>query len=74
MDPQTLNKIFDPFFTTKRGAGGTGLGMYMIYNIVTQLLGGSIKASSVQGKGTQFEILLPLELPQKNAGAEHYSI
>jgi signal transduction histidine kinase len=74
MDPQTLNKIFDPFFTTKRGAGGTGLGMYMIYNIVTQLLGGSIKASSVQGKGTQFEILLPVELPQKNAGAEHYSI
>ena len=74
MDPQTLNKIFDPFFTTKRGAGGTGLGMYMIYNIVTQLLGGSIKASSVQGEGTQFEILLPIELPQKNAGAEHYSI
>ena len=74
MDSDTLNKIFDPFFTTKRGSGGTGLGMYMIYNIVTQLLGGSIKANSSQGEGTQFEIILPSELPQSNAGAQHYSV
>ena len=63
MDEATCSKIFDPFFTTKRGDGGTGLGMYMTYNIVTQQLGGTIEASSELNKGSVFSVIVPLELP-----------
>jgi signal transduction histidine kinase len=38
--------MFDPFFTTKRGQGGSGLGMHIVYNLVTQLLRGSITCES----------------------------
>lgn len=72
MDEATKNRIFDPFFTTKRGDGGTGLGMYMTYNIVTQRLGGSITVVSEIGKGTQFDIVVPLELPEIPEGSDHF--
>ena len=62
MDESTLRKIYEPFFTTRRDLGGTGLGMHIVFNLVTQKLGGSIKASSVPGKGTEFLLDLPLEL------------
>ncbi|MGE4296309.1 MAG: ATP-binding protein [Campylobacterales bacterium] len=55
---EVLPKIFDPFFTTKRGQGGSGLGLNIIYNIVTQSLGGSIRCESTVGKGTTFIILM----------------
>lgn len=55
-----LSKIFDPFFTTKRGSGGTGLGLNIVYNIVTQKLDGSIKCISEVGEGTTFIIELPI--------------
>lgn len=54
-----VEKIFDPFFTTKRGEGGSGLGLHIIYNIVTQQLGGTIKCFSKPNKGTTFEIKIP---------------
>lgn len=60
MDDTTAAKIFDPFYTTKRGEGGTGLGLYMIYNIITHRLVGKIKVKSKLGEGTLFTILLPL--------------
>ena len=63
MNEATCSKIFDPFFTTKRGDGGTGLGMYMTYNIVTQQLGGTIEAFSEISKGSEFHVQVPLELP-----------
>lgn len=56
-------KIYDPFFTTKRGQGGSGLGMHIVYNQVTQSLKGSIKCDSELGKGTQFTIYFPNNLP-----------
>ena len=56
MPLELLACIFDPFFTTKRGAGGTGLGMHIVYNLVTQQLGGSIVAHSVVGEGTTFTL------------------
>ena len=72
MDEATKNRIFDPFFTTKRGDGGTGLGMYMTYNIVTQRLGGNITVVSEKGQGTQFDIVVPLELPEIPEGSDHF--
>ncbi len=54
-----LSKIFDPFFTTNM-QDGSGLGLYIIYNLVTQKLQGNISCSSEKGKGVNFEILIPL--------------
>jgi signal transduction histidine kinase len=60
--PEHLRKrIFDPFVTTKRGQGGSGLGMHLVYNLVTQALNGSISIVSEEGKGVQFIILFPVK-------------
>jgi len=48
--------VFDPFFTTKRNAGGSGLGLHIVYNLVTQQLGGRIRVHSEVGSGTEFTI------------------
>ncbi|MGI6092244.1 MAG: hypothetical protein GX348_04900 [Veillonellaceae bacterium] len=56
-----LPKIFEPFFTTRRGNGGTGLGLNIIYNIVTQNLKGSISCTSRPNQGTSFTITIPTE-------------
>ena len=60
MSQPIMEKAFEPFFTTKRGAGGSGLGLHMVYNYVTQLLGGTIQLSSESGKGIQFTISIPI--------------
>ncbi|MCU4675588.1 HAMP domain-containing histidine kinase [Catenovulum sp. 2E275] len=52
-------KIFDPFVTTKRGKGGSGLGMNLVYNLVTQGLKGTIKVESELGHGIRFIIKIP---------------
>jgi len=51
-------KIFDPFFTTKRGQGGSGLGLHIIYNLITQQLGGTLKLMKVSPHGLGFNITL----------------
>ena len=56
---QNLQKIFDPFFTTKRGRGGSGLGLNLIYNIISKNLNGSITCESTVGKGTLFIMNFP---------------
>ncbi len=60
---EIINRIFEPFFTTKFGQGGSGLGLSITYNIITNVLGGSINASSTPGLGTRFEIRFPLVAP-----------
>ena len=54
-------KIFEPFFTTKRGYGGTGLGMHLVYNLVSQTLQGSIQLQQAS-KGCAFTIILPTQI------------
>ncbi len=58
--PDFKSKIFDPFFTTRRGAGSIGLDLYIVANIVTQQLAGSIECQSEVGKGTKFLLTLPV--------------
>ncbi len=60
MTPDVLNRIYDPFFTTKRGTGGSGLGLHIVFNIVTETLGGTIACTSSPGAGTCFTIRLPM--------------
>ena len=59
MSEDIVKKVFDPFFTTKRAQGGTGLGMSIIYNLVSEKLSGSISIVSGEGKGTTFNIRVP---------------
>ncbi|MCV2885751.1 ATP-binding protein [Aestuariibacter sp. AA17] len=60
--PEHLRKrIFDPFVTTKRGQGGSGLGMHLVYNLVTQALNGSISINSQEGSGVEFQIIFPVK-------------
>jgi DNA-binding LacI/PurR family transcriptional regulator/signal transduction histidine kinase len=53
------SKIFEPFFTTKRAQGGSGLGMHIVYNLVTQSLGGHIVCKSEENEGVTFTITIP---------------
>jgi signal transduction histidine kinase len=55
--------VFDPFFTTRRAQGSTGLGLYIVHNLVTQQLGGKITLASAPGKGTTVCMTLPLVAP-----------
>ncbi|WP_199616101.1 sensor histidine kinase [Paenibacillus alkalitolerans] len=66
MPEQVRSRIFEPFFTTNRGGGGTGLGMHIVYNLVTQSLGGTIVCDSKAGHGTSFTIHIPLQEGEGN--------
>ncbi len=57
--PEVLPKIFDPFFTTRRGSGGSGLGLHIVYNLVTGRLHGTIGVESRPGQGTRFTLRFP---------------
>ncbi|NDV90343.1 HAMP domain-containing histidine kinase [Alteromonas sp. 345S023] len=64
--PDDIKKrIFDPFVTTKRGQGGSGLGMHLVYNLVTQALNGSIVLSNEEGQGVEFVIVFPIASAKK---------
>jgi signal transduction histidine kinase/ligand-binding sensor domain-containing protein len=56
------NKIFNPFFTTARGAGGSGLGLHIVYNLVVQKLNGSIEYNGTENTGAIFNITIPISV------------
>jgi len=58
-----LNRIFDPFFTTRMSEGSSGLGLNIVHNIVTTILGGKIHVDSMPGVGTTIRITIPLDAP-----------
>ena len=57
-----LDRIFDPFFTTRLGQGSGGLGLHIVHNLVANVLGGAIAATSEPGK-TRFTLSLPRSAP-----------
>lgn len=59
MTPDVQRQAFDPFFTTRRNDGGTGLGLHIVYNLVTQQLNGRMMLESDPGQGTTFRIVMP---------------
>ena len=63
--PENMQKkIFDPFFTTKSSGKGTGLGLWISYNIIEKL-GGGLSLRSQMGQGAEFTITLPIVRPEK---------
>lgn len=65
MDEDGVRKIFDPFYSTRRGRGGTGLGMHVVYNLVTNTFNGSIDCESAPQSGVQF--LMKLHTSQEGS-------
>ncbi len=68
MAPEVLARVFEPFFTTKLGQGGSGLGLSISHNIVTQVLGGELSVQSQPGRGAVFTIDIPLRAPDHEGG------
>ncbi len=63
MPADVREQVFEPFFTTRRGKGGTGLGLHIVYNIVTRTLGGRIRVDSTPNHGTTFTLTFPRVAP-----------
>lgn len=61
--PEQLARVFEPFYTTRRAQGGSGLGLHIVYNLVTVKLGGRIDAHGEPGSGMRFVLLLPVRAP-----------
>jgi signal transduction histidine kinase len=67
MSAETRAKIFEPFYTTRRGQGGSGLGLYIVYNLATTKLGGEISCKSRAGRGARFLLKFPVRA-KSNSG------
>ncbi|MFH1241386.1 MAG: ATP-binding protein [Pseudomonadota bacterium] len=61
--PDKQKKVFEPFYTTKEANKGTGLGLWVSYNIIEKM-GGKITMKSVVGEGTTFRVEIPIVLPE----------
>jgi len=66
--PGLRDRIFEPFFTTRLGQGGSGLGLSIVHNIVTKVLGGTIRVDSEVGRGTTMIMRIPLRAPSGAQG------
>ncbi|WP_175855435.1 ATP-binding protein [Burkholderia anthina] len=66
--PRALHgKIFEPFFTSRRGQGGSGLGLHLVYNLITQRLCGTISVEDRAGGGVTFMVRIPRVTPSAKA-------
>jgi len=63
MSPDVRRQAFDPFFTTRRHLGCTGLGLHIVYSVVSDRLGGRLGLQSEPGRGTRIELRLPRVAP-----------
>lgn len=63
MPPEAVDSVFDPFFTASSHTCGTGLGMHIVYNVITHQLHGEISCKSSLGQGTTITIILPVRTP-----------
>jgi signal transduction histidine kinase len=66
-----LPKIFDPFFTTKLGQGGSGLGLNIVHNLATVVLGGTLEVVSQINWGSRFTLSLPINAPAADLPSDH---
>jgi len=62
---ENLKQIFEPFFTTARAEGGSGLGLHIVYNLITSTLQGTIKCQSTLYEGVHFTIEIPLNIKER---------
>jgi PAS domain S-box-containing protein len=69
ISPEHQAKVFDPFFTTRLGQGGSGLGLHIVYSIITRMLGGRIALASQPGQGTTVTLHIPLSAPDHDKPA-----
>lgn len=69
IDSAVVDKVFEPFITTKRNEGGTGLGLNITYNLITQHLSGNIHLDSDYKDGARFIINIPLNIEEKEVKA-----
>ncbi len=72
MDKKTVKKIFNPFFTTKRGIGKSGLGMHVVYNLITSTLNGTVFCFSKKERGAGFFIKIPLKKSKKSVSLKNF--
>jgi signal transduction histidine kinase len=63
MTPEIQRQACEPFFTTRRDQGRVGLGLHIVYNIVTNRLVGRIELVTKPGEGTRIRMIVPLEAP-----------
>ena len=63
-------RIFEPFFTTRRGRGGTGLGLNIVYTVVTQRMGGQLSFWSRPGEGVRLHLRLPRRLTSERPDSQ----
>jgi signal transduction histidine kinase len=65
--PQEVQpRIFEPFYTSRPNSGGSGLGLHIVRNIVTNILGGQINVASSPNKGAEFTLVLPTRAPNRS--------
>lgn len=69
MSKNVADHAFEPFFTTHLGSGGSGLGLYTVYNLATAVLGGSIVLDTAPGEGTRLSFHFPQHTPNASAGS-----
>lgn len=70
MNEAVRARVFEPFFTTRRGQGGSGLGMHILFNLVTGLLGGEVQLQTAPEQGVRFEIRLPRQVAARAASPD----